>query len=102
VSPTISVKYARGSKLPTSGWVSTIASAEASEAEVKECRRRYHQILRTIMQLSSETRAVLARCEKTASWYGIRISSVDQRNHLNDTPLHTVCSWGNWTPYDAW
>lgn len=46
------------------------------------------------MPLNSEVRSVLDRCEKTASWYGIQISSLAQRNHLHDTPLHTVCTWG--------
>lgn len=38
---------------------------------------------------------VLRRCEQTASWYGLSITSLDQRNHLGDTPLHTVCTWGD-------
>lgn len=37
---------------------------------------------------------VLRCCESTASWYGLSITSLDQRNHLGDTPLHTVCTWG--------
>lgn len=37
---------------------------------------------------------VLRQCEKTASWYGLSISSLDQKNNLGDTPLHTVCTWG--------
>jgi uncharacterized protein len=50
------------------------------------------------MSLNDEVRAVLARCEKTASWYGIRVSTLAQRNHLQDTPLHTVCTWGELEP----
>ena len=38
--------------------------------------------------------AVLERCAKTAAWHGYKITNLTQRNHLNDTPLHTVCSWG--------
>lgn len=38
---------------------------------------------------------VLHQCEHTASWYGLSITSLDQRNHLGDTPLHTVCTWGD-------
>jgi uncharacterized protein len=38
---------------------------------------------------------VLDRCERTASWYGLSIKSLDQRNHLGDTPLHTACTWGD-------
>ncbi len=45
--------------------------------------------------MTNDLRAVLNLCEKTASWYGIEISGLDQRNHLNDTPLHTVCTWGD-------
>lgn len=37
---------------------------------------------------------ILTQCEKTASWYGIKITDLNQRNHLGDTPLHTICSWG--------
>lgn len=38
---------------------------------------------------------VLRECEKTASWYGLSITSLDQKNYLDDTPLHTVCTWGD-------
>ncbi|QGM98391.1 ankyrin repeat domain-containing protein [Methylocystis parvus] len=38
---------------------------------------------------------VLRECEKTASWYGLKITSLGQKNHLGDTPLHTVCTWGD-------
>ncbi len=44
--------------------------------------------------MSCELEDVFAQCEKTASWYGIKISRVNQRNPFGDTPLHTVCSWG--------
>jgi len=33
-------------------------------------------------------------CEKTGAWYGESITSVGQRNYMQDTVLHTVCSWG--------
>lgn len=37
---------------------------------------------------------VLLRCGKTGAWYGIPIVSLDQVNSMGDSPLHTVCSWG--------
>ena len=37
---------------------------------------------------------IFKQCEETASWLGIEINDVNQKNHLGDTPLHTVCSWG--------
>jgi len=40
----------------------------------------------------------LKLCEKSAAWFGVHIHSLDQRNNLNDTPLHTVCSWGELAP----
>ena len=52
----------------------------------------------TTVALPKKARAVLDQCEKTAAWFGIEISSLDQRNHLGDTPLHTVCSWGEVDP----
>ena len=39
--------------------------------------------------------AIFKECEKVGAWYDIRISSIDQRNHLGDTVLHTVCTWGD-------
>lgn len=39
--------------------------------------------------------AIFKECEKVGAWYGIPISSIDQRNHLGDTVLHTVCTWGD-------
>lgn len=41
---------------------------------------------------------ILIRCQETASWYGQTISGLDDRNFLGDTPLHTVCSWGDPDP----
>jgi ankyrin repeat protein len=40
----------------------------------------------------------LRRCESTGGWYGIKITSLNDRNHLGDTPLHTICSWGEIEP----
>jgi uncharacterized protein len=40
----------------------------------------------------------LKLCNSTGGWYGIEIKSLNDRNHLNDTPLHTVCSWGELEP----
>jgi ankyrin repeat protein len=39
--------------------------------------------------------AIIEKCEKTGAWYGEKIESIHQRNHLDDTVLHTVCSWGD-------
>ncbi|MDY6993116.1 MAG: ankyrin repeat domain-containing protein [Pseudomonadota bacterium] len=41
---------------------------------------------------------ILALCESTGGWYGIKIISLNDRNHLGDTPLHTACSWGELEP----
>ncbi|MDH0863545.1 ankyrin repeat domain-containing protein [Mitsuaria sp. GD03876] len=41
---------------------------------------------------------VLLRCSKTAAWDGELISDLSQRNFMNDTPLHTVSSWGELEP----
>jgi len=38
---------------------------------------------------------ILKQCEKTGAWYGEEITSVHQRNYMQDTVLHTVCSWGD-------
>ena len=34
-------------------------------------------------------------CAQTGAWYGIEIKHFDQRNFMEDTVLHTVCSWGD-------
>ena len=44
---------------------------------------------------------VLERCRKTAAWDGQEILRLDQRNDLDDTPLHTVCSWGELEPVEV-
>jgi len=44
---------------------------------------------------NTKIQQILARCEETASWFGIEITDLHQRNHLGDTPLHTVCTWGD-------
>jgi uncharacterized protein len=44
---------------------------------------------------------VLERCCKTAAWDGLTITKLDQRNDLGDTPLHTVCSWGEVEPVET-
>ncbi|QNA90207.1 ankyrin repeat domain-containing protein [Massilia sp. Dwa41.01b] len=38
---------------------------------------------------------VYRHCGQTGAWYGIEIARFDQRNFMNDTVLHTVCSWGD-------
>ena len=35
------------------------------------------------------------RCAQTGAWYGVEIRKFDQRNFMEDTVLHTVCSWGD-------
>jgi ankyrin repeat protein len=44
--------------------------------------------------MKEELKLLLKRCEETGGWFGIEIMSLDQRNTLGDTPLHTVCTWG--------
>lgn len=34
-------------------------------------------------------------CEETGAWYGVEVKHFDQRNFMEDTVLHTVCSWGD-------
>lgn len=34
-------------------------------------------------------------CAQTGAWYGVEIIRFDQRNFMEDTVLHTVCSWGD-------
>jgi ankyrin repeat protein len=43
----------------------------------------------------NKIKKVLEDCQNTGSWYGIKIHSVNERNEFGDTPLHTVCSWGD-------
>lgn len=45
--------------------------------------------------INDSVRSILKQCEKTASWDGVAIERLDQRNSMNDTPLHTVCTWGD-------
>lgn len=34
-------------------------------------------------------------CAQTGAWYGVKINNFNQRNFMEDTVLHTVCSWGD-------
>jgi uncharacterized protein len=43
----------------------------------------------------NKLRKVLDDCQNTGSWFGIKIASVDARNDFGNTPLHTVCTWGD-------
>ena len=43
----------------------------------------------------NKPKEILAMCEKMGSWFGIKITNLNQLNTINDTPLHTVCSWGD-------
>lgn len=45
--------------------------------------------------MNSQLDALLARVSMTASWFGIAASGVHDRNSVGDTPLHTVCTWGD-------
>jgi ankyrin repeat protein len=37
---------------------------------------------------------IFEKCQNTGSWFGLKVSSVTDKNDFEDTPLHTVCSWG--------
>ncbi len=51
-----------------------------------------------IHQSSNPLETIFNDLENTASWLGVKVISVGQRNDYNDTPLHTVCSWGELKP----
>lgn len=54
------------------------------------------------MSLNIETiEDVYRLCEKTAAWYGEEIINFCQRNFMEDTVLHTVCSWGELNPVEV-
>ena len=36
---------------------------------------------------------VIKQCEQIGAWFGIEIKDLNQKNDMEDTPLHTVCSW---------
>lgn len=38
---------------------------------------------------------IYSRCAQTGAWHGVEISHFSQRNFMEDTVLHTVCSWGD-------
>lgn len=38
---------------------------------------------------------VLKRCSQTASWFGVELNDINSVNLMDDTPLHTICSWGD-------
>ncbi len=40
----------------------------------------------------------LSQCKSTGGWYGFELTSLTDRNYLGDTPLHTVCTWGELEP----
>jgi len=50
------------------------------------------------VEVDRRIRDIIERCEMTAAWAGIRITNLNQRNSLDDTPLHTVCTWGEIEP----
>ena len=50
------------------------------------------------MNVNEGLKETLERCQSTGGWYGIEITSLSDRNSMNDTPLHTVCSWGELAP----
>src|SRR5262245_27003036 len=41
----------------------------------------------------SASRCPREMCQDRA-WYGQHISDLDSRNAIGDSPLHTICSWG--------
>lgn len=43
---------------------------------------------------------VFAKCQNTADWEGQPVVAVSQRNFVNDTPLHTACTWGELEPVE--
>ncbi len=34
-------------------------------------------------------------CAQTGAWHGVEVTHYAQRNFMDDTVLHTVCTWGN-------
>ena|SRR5215510_8625974 len=50
--------------------------------------------------MTPEVQRIFRKLEQTASWYGIQVKAVNQKNDLGDTPLHTVCSWGEVPPVE--
>jgi len=44
--------------------------------------------------MSDELADVLERCLGTAAWFGEEQIDINSVNLMDDTPLHTVCSWG--------
>lgn len=45
--------------------------------------------------MSYELADVLKRCSDTAAWVGVELQDINSVNLMDDTPLHTVCSWGD-------
>ena len=53
------------------------------------------------MPLNNELlKDVYKRCQQTGAWYGVEITQFEQRNFMEDTVLHTVCSWGELNPVE--
>jgi uncharacterized protein len=48
--------------------------------------------------VTADVSDILNRCEQTASWAGLVVADLRQRNTLGDTALHTVCTWGEVEP----
>jgi len=42
----------------------------------------------------SEIANVLRKCSLTGAWYGSDLKTIFDANFMGDSPLHTVCSWG--------
>lgn len=53
-----------------------------------------------IKYMKNNVKKVLEECSHCGAWYGQKINSLNDRNSLNDTPLHTVCSWGDIKPVE--
>ena len=45
--------------------------------------------------MTSDLARILQRCGETGAWYDTTVVDVKQTNSMGDTPLHTVCSWGD-------
>ena len=48
--------------------------------------------------MNTDLKHTLEICQQTVSWKGLIIHSVNDRNEFDNTPLHTVCTWGEIEP----
>ncbi len=45
--------------------------------------------------MMNKLQEIFEKCQNTGSWFGLKVNSVTDQNDFEDTPLHTVCSWGD-------